>query len=351
MRAPRVWIVLTLAAVLVCALLNRAWPHSSEPTYEGRTVTAWIKVLGAHERNARLRDEVFFKGGDVRTRPVRLGKGLATDALRVMGPPAVPYFTNVLAKPDGGLGSRYWKFYLSVNPRWRRLLLRPPIDALCLRRAAVSALGEMKDAAKSAWPALLAATDDSDPETRRQALEVLQALSKRDTEVNMGLCERLLTTNLAQAQVLAVVERYGLRAPPAIQALVRVARNGSTDVREAALTQLREIGQAAGAAAPYLFSALSDTNHTVRCRACQALGAIQPDAAQTVPSLIAVLDDADSLVRASAANALAAYGTRAAAAVPRLTELFKTKDGVEKYCFGRALSQVDPVAAAKAGAE
>jgi hypothetical protein len=37
--------------------------------------------------------------------------------------------------------------------------------------------------------------------------------------------------------------------------------------------------------------------------------------------------------------------------VPRLTELFKTKDGAEKYCSGRALTQIDPEVAAKLGVE
>jgi len=126
-----------------------------------------------------------------------------------------------------------------------------------------------------------------------------------------ALSECLLTPGLSQAQVVAVVEKYALRAPKAIQALVRAARDGPANVREAAIKQLREIGRSAGEAAPYLLSALTETNRAIRCQSCQALGAIKPDAAQTVPVLMAILDDPDFLVRASAANELAVYGARA----------------------------------------
>lgn len=343
-------IVLAWVAVAVLALLIRGWLRLVEPSYQGRSVTGWIHVLGEHERNDRLRDNVSFRRY-LRIQPASLAKGLATSALRAIGPPAVPYLTNVLGKPDAGFGGRYWKFYEGANSRWGRLLPRPPVDALCLRRASVSVLGELGEAAKPAWPALLALETEPDPVIRQRAAEILRALSQRNPEVNTALSECLLTPGLPLARVVQVVEQYSLRTPRAIQALVRAARDEPAQVRDAALTQLRELGQAAGEAAPYLLSVLTETNRDLRRRSCQALGAIKPDPARTVPILMAALDDSDALVRASAANALAVYGARASAAVPQLAELFQTKDGVEKYCFARALTQIDPEAAAKLGVE
>jgi len=350
MRKRRIRIVLAWVAVLVIALLIRGWRQPWEPVYQGRSVTGWIKVLGEHERNDRLREDVSYRRY-LQIKPASLAKGLATGALRAIGPPAVPYLTNVLGKTDPGLGGRYWKFFAGVNSRWGRLLPRPPVDSLCLRRAAVSALGEMMDVAKPAWPALLALETDADPMVRQRAAETLRSLSQRDAEVNTALSECLLTPGLPQAQVLQVVEKYALRSPKAIQAVIRAARDEPGEVRHAAINQLREIGRAAGDAASYLFSAPTETNRDIRRRGCQALGAIKPDAARTVPVLMAALDDSDALVRASAANALAVYGAKASAAVPRLTELFQTKDGVEKYCVARALTRIDPEAAAKLDVE
>ena len=113
--------------------------------------------------------------------------------------------------------TRRCKFYESANSRWGRLLPRPLVDALCLRRAAVSVLGEMGDAAKPAWPALLALETEADPVIRQRAAEILRALSQRNTEVNTALSECLLTPGLPLARVVQVVEQYSLRTPRAIR--------------------------------------------------------------------------------------------------------------------------------------
>jgi HEAT repeat protein len=211
----------------------------------------------------------------------------------------------------------------------------------------VAALGEMPDLSKAVWPTLLAAASDADGQVRQRAVQILKDVSEREIEISAGLSERLLTPSLPAAQVVQTVEQYGLRAPRAVAALVGAAQAGPTRVRDDALKQLRRIGPAAREATPYLLSALEDNNGTTRCHCCQALAAIKPDGAQVVPALTETLDDPDTLVRASAANALGAYGAKASVAVRRLAELYKMKEGVEKYCLGRALTQIDPAVAVK----
>jgi HEAT repeat protein len=348
MRKRLVRIILSLVGVVVLGLIVRELVRPSEPVYQGRSVTGWINVLGVHE------GQIGSMGNRSQKRYVPTNraaptKGLAMDALRAIGPPAVPYLAGALGKQDGATRNRYLKFYLGVGPRLRRFLPEPSVDAVYVRSAAAAALSGMLDLAKPAWPALLAAVKDAAWEVREPALRTLKALSEREPDVNVALCERLLTNGLPNAQVVQVVEQYGLHAPRAIRALVRAAKDGPTKVREAAITQLRVIGRAASDATPYLLTALTDPDRTIRCRACQALGAIQPDALQVVPILISTLNDPDELVRAQAANALAVYGPKASAAVPRLKELFKANGGVDKYCSGRALTQIDPAAAAELG--
>lgn len=347
-RWPR--IALSAVGAVVVGLVVVALARRSEPVYQGRSVSGWINALAVHEgQNDSMGNT--SRRRYVPSKRAALTKGIALDALRAIGPPAVPYLVSALQKKDGAFRSRYLSSYLAIGPRLRQFLPEPSVDAVYVRRAAILALGELIDLAKPAWPALLEAGRDAAGDVRQAALRTLKALSEREPEVNAGLSERSLTTDLRNSKAVQVVEQYSLRTPRAVQALVHAAKDPDVKLRDQAITQLRAIGAAARAATPCLLDALTDPDGTIRCRACQALAAIQPEASQVVPALISMLNDRDELVRANAANALAVYGPKASAAVPKLTELFKRSDGVDKYCARSALTQIDPSAAAQSVAK
>jgi HEAT repeat protein len=366
-----VGVVLALAGILVVSTLFRKSALPAEPVYAGKSVTAWIRELSLQDGNIRALNahatmiyaSVLAKNGasnfvlkSLQTNgpsylPTnRAGSfGNATQALRAIGPPAIPYLVRALRKQDGPFRSGYVKVYDAVGRRLGRLLPQPPVDAVCIRSAAAQALAEMAEIAKPAFPALLEAINDPDQKVREEAIRALKGLSERDPAISAALTHRFIKPGMSNAEIVRAVAQFSLRAPAAIQALLRTVQDPDGDVREETIEQLRQIGPPGKAATPYLLTALGDVRRSIRCRACQALEAIKPEATQLVPVLTATLNAMDPVLRANAANALAVYGTEAASAAEKLGELYKNADGVERFCVGRALKQIDPVMAARAG--
>ena len=83
--------------------------------------------------------------------------------------------------------------------------------------------------------------------------------------------------------------------------------------------------------------------------ACRALGQIHADAAKVVPALIQAAHDPYLFVRAYTADALAAFGPESRSSVPILIELLSDQEQEVSTKASKALLQIDPEAAAKAG--
>lgn len=68
-----------------------------------------------------------------------------------------------------------------------------------------------------------------------------------------------------------------------------------------------------------------------------------------MPLLTIALHDPDASVRGAAASSLKAFGGEAEGAVPALLELLKDNDEYARGVAAKALEQIDPEAATKAG--
>jgi HEAT repeat protein len=79
------------------------------------------------------------------------------------------------------------------------------------------------------------------------------------------------------------------------------------------------------------------------------LGHIHSEPALVVPALIESLRDPDVFVRAQAATALGEFGTNAKPAAAVLIELLHEQNQDATNAASKAIKQIDPEAAARAG--
>jgi HEAT repeat protein len=145
-------------------------------------------------------------------------------------------------------------------------------DSEVVRRRAIRALGLVADPAESAdevVPALVAATEDSDPSVSMQAL--------------------------------CTLAEFGPLAAPALPALMSAIWTGDVRRRALAGAALAHIG---GAAVASLAQTLQHPSPDIRAKAAHVLGRIGQAAADAEPALQQLLADPDSGARAAAAEAL-----------------------------------------------
>jgi hypothetical protein len=163
---------------------------------------------------------------------------------------------------------------------------------------------------------------------------LLRMLRARDTPLKLRLIalaqkQHVFKIHHTSAQELNMQAAEGIRllGPAAASAVPQLIRlydeNPHYWSRHMVVVMFGQMGPAARSAVPTLLRGLDDTNAFLRNNAAWALGVIhsQPDVA--VPELMKRLSDPEEMVRANAARALGCYGHDARAAVPALTELFE----------------------------
>lgn len=143
----------------------------------------------------------------------------------------------------------------------------------------------------------------------------------------------------------------GTNAQNAVTALIEI---GNQDIAQ--ITQLHAIfalgclGPSAEEAVPSLLCWTTNADHGVRSVAIAVLGEIHAAPDRVVPVLISALHDQDFGVRVNALETLGQFGPDAKIAVPALVEVFNGPDAQVRGLANAALQKIDPVAAAKAGA-
>jgi HEAT repeat protein len=203
-----------------------------------------------------------------------------------------------------------------------------------LRRRAAKTLGEIRERASSAIPALTLGLKD--PTLRSVAAYALVRVDRRNAEKYVpvlvkGLDDRdrdvaqLSATALADVGTMAAlpglihaldderthtaamngIYQLGPRAAPAIPSIIPALRDGRDGERQRAASTLGAMGATAIKAMPALIDALrNDMNEGVRENAARALGAIGPPAQDAIPALTESLRDPSPRVREAAAHAL-----------------------------------------------
>ena len=326
-RTRRIGLWIALPASLFLILFFSL--HKSEPSYQGKLLSRWIR--GLEYENINPTDE-------------------QRTALRAMGEPAVIHLMEMLQRRDSFFKQKFVAYahtHASIHNRF--IAPRQIIPEDVYHAQAATALGEIGPAAQMAIPALLAATTNHYVGSRAKA-----ALMK-----------------IRQDSVASLLQ--SLEDPR------------STNWTEAAWTA-KYLGTNAQAAVPLLVKALQDTNASVRESAIEALGGIASGPEITVPALLeSVKTEPDAGLRRGAIDALCQFKNDKQQIVPVLLSFMQTKDinvwlgaafGLEdmlspdekKTLYGPALIQslnnpvesirlnatmflkrIDPAAAAKAG--
>jgi HEAT repeat protein len=254
----------------------------SEPVYQGKTVTRWIKEFNDYaglmggsyslQRSGRVFNGVQYQKVD--DPPAK--------ALRALGPQAVPYLVKALKTKEASLGKIYLRVFQKTPPVVRRFLPTPsyPIQ---IRMGATHALACMGEAGKIAIPALIqAASEESRPGAGRVLFQsYLVAMSNLDATTNqIGALLQDLSRASRYADVLYAIKLMRVKGPTAALALASVLESKDAKLRQDALMALHEMASDGKAAAPALVNALNADDNLVRDAASWALKAIDREAAE-----------------------------------------------------------------------
>jgi HEAT repeat protein len=235
--------------------------------YAEHAAVAIIEVVKSYEIQSRNSDDQKVIGA-------------AATALRKIGPPAVK---SLIAAVKGE----------NINARQFAVSL--------LRRSVPN---------EAVVAALIAATEDDNPQVRRSAVNALPTHGK-----------------------------------DVVSALTKALKDEDLETRYFAARALGQMEPTAVNAVPALITAAKDDEHRfMRQNALAALARIQPDPNVVVPLLIQTLKDKDPSVRRITIEYLGEIGPKAKAAVPALIEAFSDIDRHDRVLVARALGQIGPEA-------
>jgi ribosomal protein L7/L12 len=272
-------LLIVVALVGTCVWLG-TW--SSEPQYQGRRVSAWVRDLQGKSAADREKAEA---------------------ALRQIGTNALPVLRRQLHLQDSALKLALVRFV------WRqdRVRLRVMLARGWNVRAAL-ACGILGPGAQPLIPDLL-------------------ELSKRDF--------------VGFEVAVSALSQIGEAAIPQLKVAL-THRNAS--VRQAAARALGAIGPKARDAVPTLIQSLHDADSQVRLNASAALGAIGVGSPEVVGALAAALGDSNSDVRDNVVDALGQLGLQAKAAVPALLKMLSDPEELVRIDSSNALETITPAA-------
>lgn len=174
------------------------------------------------------------------------------------------------------------------------------------RKSAADELGWRPRSAKSAIPALLAATGDEKMEVRAAVAEALGKIASPAAADVIAQLQKMLADPEPWVRGHAATALWNLDVPAAtlLPTLIKIVAEYKVDPR-------REITQ-------------DIWGHNAAAKLIQKIG---PEAEAAVPALIAALDSPQTGERLAAADALAAIGPAAAPAIERLSKSLRDTEG------------------------
>lgn len=311
--------------------------HAAEPTYEGRTLSDWLKDLSntpAGEKYAPAARAFREMGTNAvpfllmrleADRPDKIDvpseSQLVVNAFREIGSlasNAIPQLSELVLKESSSAAAAAALVAIHAEAPVVALLSRTNGT---MRRNAIIALAS-PSVGKEAVPPLIALLGDADDETRHLAASVLGQIGKEET----------LT----------------------IPALVRAVDDPHFWVRRNAVQALGNFESQATVVYPVLLRTLTDENAHVRGSAANSLGAMMnrfdpSGRKKIVVALIQALNDKVEAVQSSAAWALGTPLPETKEAFPHLLKLTKTSSKTVSNAAAAALKHIDREAALKAG--
>ncbi len=289
--AAYILVVLLVGAGLIA---SASWPKG--PVYHGYRASAWVKMLGRTPP------------------PVRLGAPVesAGEALRALGPAALPYLVEGIRQRNAR-GSSYYRKILPQLPKWVQAKLPPALDRAAIARDAMAVLFELSsgDAAASdleeVIPTLVGTFTDSDRQLSNMAVGALARLAidqKRRTALNALITGLDATNATVRAFTAFQFLRGGPECAPALEALAGRMTDPSVSVRVNAAMAVYHFGGAPEKSVAILTDALNADSPAMRANAAAQLSLIGPPARAALPALEAAFNDPDAFTRKSAAYAV-----------------------------------------------
>ena len=309
--------------------------HAAEPTYEGRTLSDWLK--------------------DLSNTPVGRGYEPAARAFREMGTNAVPFLLNRLEadRPDkiNSESSLVVNAFREIGSQASNAI--PKLSELLLKESTSASAAAALVAIHAEAPvvALLSRTNGM---MRRNAIIALASRSVGKEAVAPLIALLRDGDNETRHLVAWVLGQIGKEETLAVPALLRAADDAHFWVRHNAVQALGNFESQATVIYPALLRALTDTNTHVRGSAARSLGAMMnrfdpPARKKIVVALIQALNDKEEDVQNSAAWALGTPLPETKEAFPRLLELTRTSSKTLSNSAAAALKHIDREAASKAG--
>jgi HEAT repeat protein len=304
-RRQKLLLTLLLAVIVVGPLVvYLIWPR--EPSYQGKTLSAWIEPFCRETPTG-----IFTPGGPQyfeQLQPTRR-------AVAQIGTNAVPFLIARLEYRES-----------TVKRTMRRLLEKQPISAFkmsdprCSRIRGIRALAVLGPAAQPAVPALAAQlkTDPTLADHLIYALsgigpEGMRALVNQYTNAGPSVRMQIATVLMSPSSTYRGenVSRLAVEQIPCdimVEGLSRVALDPLKHFQIPAIQQLMLIGPAASNAVPVLLKIVEEPNSLRRQMAIHALGQIKARPDLVVPALTNLLDSGDMRTQIAARSALRAFG-------------------------------------------
>jgi HEAT repeat protein len=278
--------------------------------YQGRSLSAWLEDASDSIDAADQRQ--------------------AADAIRAMGTNALPSLIRMLRSKDSQLKLAFLK--LAGKQRWIEFHAELASD---VHVRAAYGCSILRSEASPAIPALTALLPDMEDN-----FIVPGALVRIGPDGVMALIGGLTNTDPNVRINIAL----GLGG-------IGIARHYATN---ATPEQIATLDHEADIAVPALLKILGDKTDPAGGQAVVTLGVLGVQADIVVPALISTLQNANSSenelsTAIGAANALGRFGHKAEGAVPALVMALKNPSAGLRAATARALTKIDPEAAAKAG--
>lgn len=357
-RSPRI-LVANLALIVLIAFLCFVL-HPSEPSYQGRTLTDWLKSVY---------DIYSYPGANAE----------AVSAIHHFGSNAIPTLLNHAAAKDSSLKKALMKwndknpwislrfssqfdkhdlgaagFYIlgpdaqSAVPELRRLLKD---DDESVRGTAALCLGWIGPAAQAAVPDLIKEFEHEICSATNQNFAAAFALGQIGPSAKAAIPALLtgLTNNSGQCQITsraALINIHGISISPLLEELKDTARPTQCAI---AMMVVRQCGTNAIAAVPWLISDLNCSNLNIQSFALASLGALHQEPERCVPAIAPFLTSKNDYLRENAIRASESFGKAAKPAVPALLRCLNDVNPAVRDFATNAVREIDPEAAAKAG--
>jgi HEAT repeat protein len=288
-----------LVALCFCAMLLVQKP---EPTYQGKSVSAWFAEAVEATGNSYWTSTSF-------------------KAINAMEGDAVPFLTRQLDAHPTIFARAYAAVFLHLPSGMRKKLSTPRDEGYYAfrRLRALELLAQIgssqrlnsdagkptaKTLASTAVPQLCALLHHTNGGTRRFAAQALWFIGPPSAVAVPDLIK--LAADPGEEASLHAVQSFGTIGPAAsnaVDVLTNIAMSNRKD-RSLAVASLGGIGPVAQSAAPVLAIVLNDTDEKIRVSAARSLAEIGVTPEEAVPALLAMRQSTNEWARTVAAFAL-----------------------------------------------